>query len=87
MFAGSLENCLVGWESVQRELDAAGRPREGFGADLLTVHERSVDRVVAASEAWERAGGTHLSVVCTGMGFDSTEAHLDFIHAVHDKLH
>jgi probable F420-dependent oxidoreductase len=82
MFAGKLEACLGGWQDVQRRLGEGGRPVEGYGADLLTTGSKSVDDVLRAIEAWDAAGGTHLSVVCTGMGLDSTEAHLDFIHQV-----
>ena len=58
---------------------------DGYGADLLTTASKSVDDVLRAIEAWDKAGGTHLSVVCTGMGLDSTEAHLDFIHRVAER--
>jgi probable F420-dependent oxidoreductase len=86
MFAGSLERCLDGWRQVQALLSSAGRSTDGYGADLVTTGAKSVDAVAEAHEQWEAAGGTHLSVVCTGMGLDSTEAHLDFISAVRDKL-
>lgn len=82
MFAGKLDACLGGWQDVQRRLGELERPVEGYGADLLTTGSKSVDDVLRAIEAWDAAGGTHLSVVCTGMGLDSTDAHLDFIHQV-----
>jgi len=87
MFAGRLDACLEGWQDVQRRLGEEGRPVEGYGADLLTTSCRSVDAVLQAIEAWEQAGGTHLSVVLTGMGLDSTEAHLDFVQQVHERVH
>lgn len=82
MFAGKLDACLGGWEDVQRRLGENGRGTEGYGADLLTTSCRSVDDVLHAIDAWSAAGGSHVSVCCTGMGLDSTEAHLDFIHQV-----
>lgn len=87
MFAGKLDACVGGWADVQRRLGEEGRPVEGYGADLLTTGSRSVDDVMVAIDTWEHAGGTHVSVVCTGMGLDSTDAHLDFIHRVHERLH
>lgn len=82
MFAGRLDACLEGWKDVQRRLGDEGRSVSGYGADLLTTSCRSVDDVLRAIDAWSDAGGTHLSVVCTGMGLDSTGAHLDFIHQI-----
>lgn len=82
MFAGRLDACLEGWKDVQRRLVEEGRSVAGYGADLLTTSSKSVDDVLHAIDAWSAAGGTHLSVVCTGMGLDSTEAHLDFIHQI-----
>ena len=82
MFAGKLDACLDAWQQVQRLLAENGRSVEGFGADMVTTGCRSVDDVRAAVDAWRAVGGTHLSVCCTGMGLDSTEAHLDFINRV-----
>jgi probable F420-dependent oxidoreductase len=86
MFAGALDRCIDGWNDVQARLGERGRDVATFGADLVTTFGKSVDSVAAAAERWAAAGGTHFSVVCTGMGLDSTEAHLDFIHRVADRL-
>ena len=86
IFAGALARCLTGLEDVRRELASAGRSADGFGAELLTTSSTSVEDVIDAAAQWERAGGTHVGVVCTGMGLDSTEAHLDFIARVRDGL-
>jgi len=87
MFAGRHEACLEGWTDVQRRLGELGRSVNGYGADLVTTSCKSVDAVEQAIESWGKAGGTHVSVVCTGMGLDSTDAHMDFIHQVHDRVH
>lgn len=86
MFAGGLDRCVDGWVDVQSRLRERGRDIDGFGADLVTTACKSVDDVVAATERWSAVGGTHVSVVCTGMGLDSTEAHLDFIATVASRL-
>jgi probable F420-dependent oxidoreductase len=86
MFAGRLDACLEGWATVRRELASAGRAEDGFGADLLTTGARSVDQVLEGVDAWRAAGGTHVSVVLTGMGLDSTDAHLDFMDQVRRRL-
>jgi hypothetical protein len=87
MFAGPLDRCLDGWEQVKGLLGGNGRGIAGYGGDLVTTSANTIDQVAAAYEAWEQAGGTHLSVAMTGMGLDSTEAHLDFMNQVHAKLH
>jgi len=87
MFAGRHEACLEGWTDVQRRLGELGRSVNGYGADLVTTSCKSVDAVEQAIESWGKAGGTHVSVVCTGMGLDSTDAHMDFIHQVHARVH
>ena len=86
MFAGEHSRCLFGWEQVQGMLADEGRDVDGYGADLVTTGAKSVDEVLAAIDSWRAAGGTHVSVSCTGMGLDSTDAHLDFINRVADRL-
>jgi probable F420-dependent oxidoreductase len=82
MFAGKLEACLDAWQHVQKLLAEAGRPVADYGADLVTTFSRSVDDVRRGVDAWQAAGGTHVSVTLTAMGLDSTDAHLDFMAQV-----
>jgi len=92
IFAGPLEDgggrlggVLDGWRRVQNHLAESGRSREGYGADWILVGQR-VDEVVDALKRWQDAGGTHASVVTMGMGFDTTEAHLDYIADVAARI-
>jgi probable F420-dependent oxidoreductase len=85
-FAGDVNHCLSGWERVQAHLAAAGRSVDGFGAELVTTRLKDLDQLAADSETWAAAGGTHLAVATMGLGLDSTEAHLDFVAAIADRL-
>ena len=86
IFAANAEVGVTGLAAVHEQLAAAGRSRDGFGADLVMLRARSVDESLSTIEAWEAAGGTHASVVSMGMGLDSTEAHLDFLAQVSSRL-
>jgi probable F420-dependent oxidoreductase len=92
IFAGPLEDgggwlggVLDGWKRVQHHLAESGRPREGYGADWILAAQ-GVGEVVDALKRWQDAGGTHASVVTMGMGFDTTEAHLDYIADVAARI-
>ena len=86
IFAANAEVGATGLAAVHEQLRLAGRPTEGYGADLVMLRAKSVDDALATIDAWEAAGGTHASVVSVGMGLDSTEAHLDFIGQVASRL-
>jgi probable F420-dependent oxidoreductase len=86
MFAGAMDRCVDGWHDLSQRLQDQGRSADGFGVDLVTTSCKSVDAVVEAAERWSGIGGTHISIVTMGMGLDSTEAHLDFIGRVAERL-
>jgi hypothetical protein len=83
--AGPIEACLAAKERVEHHLGQAGRADDDFGFELLTRAAPGGDDVVAAVDAWQGAGGTHVGVVSMGSGLDSTEAHLDFFAAIADR--
>lgn len=86
IFAGKPDDVLGGWERVKHHLAENGRSVDGFGADYVTTSATSVDKVVDTLARWEDAGGTHASVVTMGMGLKTTEAHLDFMAEVRNRL-
>lgn len=85
-FAGNLDHCLAGWESVKGHLAAAGRSTEGYGVELVTTRAKNLDQLAEDRDRWLAAGGTHLAVVTMGLKLDSIEAHLDYIGSVRDRL-
>lgn len=86
IYAGPVDRAIQGKQRVDELLAEAGRSDVDFGSDFIMLAEKDVDAAVAAAAAWRDVGGTHASVVTMGMGLDSTEAHLDYIAAVKDKL-
>ncbi|MFN3231700.1 MAG: LLM class F420-dependent oxidoreductase [Alphaproteobacteria bacterium] len=93
IFAGPLEGnggavggVLDGWERVKHHLAENGRSVAGFGADYVMTGANSLDAAIDAIKRWEDAGGTHASVVTMGMGLSTTEAHLDYINEVKNRL-
>jgi probable F420-dependent oxidoreductase len=81
IFAGSSRDVGWQWPRLQELLGEQGRPVEGFGAERV-VRRDDPAAAVAELRGWEEAGGTHGSVVTMGLGFDSVDAHIDYIAKV-----
>jgi probable F420-dependent oxidoreductase len=93
IFAGATETgvghtigVLDAWLRVQEHLEKNGRSADNFGADYVMLAELGVEATADTIKRWEDAGGTHASVVTMGMGFDTTQAHLDYIADVAAKI-
>ena len=83
---GLVRGVLEGWERVKHHLAEAGRSVEGFGADYVMTSGNSLEKAVDTIHRWQDAGGTHASIVTMGMGLKTTDAHLDYINEIHNKL-
>jgi probable F420-dependent oxidoreductase len=81
-FAGGVEAALGGLARVHELLGEAGRSIDGFGTELILTRVRSVEEVLAATDVWQRAGGTGVSVLTQKNGFDSIAAHVDYLGRV-----
>jgi len=81
MFAGGGKTVFEQWADARRQVAEAGRPPDSFeGEWIVTMRgDQSLDDLPALAESWRAAGGSYLSVVTMGRGFDSTQAHLDYI--------
>jgi len=85
-------------EALQQSLDAAGRPRTGFGIEAVVSYFDGPERWRSTAEAWKKLGATHLSMraMNTGAalmgeqspGFTTARQHIEalepFIRAVRD---
>ena len=69
-----------------RACNGLGRSVADFGADWVALPDGGVEAVAADVDAWREAGGTHISLVTMGLGFDSAEAHIDYLGSVADAL-
>jgi probable F420-dependent oxidoreductase len=86
IFAGNDERVFPALESTLGHLAGCGRNRADFGTEFMMTGARSAATALEWIERWDALGGTHATVVTMGMGFDSTEAHLDYINEVSNRL-
>jgi len=86
IFGGRAADVIDAWTGLRARLVEQGRNPAAFGADRLLGTGGGVDEVAAEIDAWAAAGGTHVSLVTMGQGLDSTEAHLDRLAALADRL-
>jgi probable F420-dependent oxidoreductase len=87
IFVGrDLERSVDAWRRLRDRLDGLGRSVEDFGADYVAPPRGGIDGLTAEIDAWREAGGTHVSVVTMGLGFDSAERHIDYLAAVAGTL-
>jgi len=84
-FGGGTDRAVETWTRLRERVNDLGRPVDGFGGEYVSL-SRSVDDLVAETEAWRKAGGTHLSVVTMGLGFDSVDGHIDYLASVAEAL-
>jgi len=89
MFGGGrgVDDAVDKWTVLRGRVCDLGRPADEFGADYLVAPGAGgVADLPAQVDAWRDAGGTHISVVTMGKGFDSIDAHIDYIASVADAL-
>jgi probable F420-dependent oxidoreductase len=79
IFAGAIDEIAAAWARVQELLEEAGRPVEGFGAELLGFRANDADGIADALKRWRDLGGTHGSILTMGRGFRTIEEHIDFV--------
>lgn len=86
MFAGSIEQGMVGIERVRQFAAQYNRDLSDFGMELTAVRAKTPDQFASEVQAWEEVGGTHLTLSTLRKHFDSVEAHIDFMGAVQERL-
>src|SRR4051812_7413505 len=67
-FGGGLDHSIGAWERVRVLVNDRGRSAEAFGSEYVVVPWGGVGELSAEVAGWQRAGGTHLSVVTMGRG-------------------
>lgn len=56
------------------------------GGEYVVLPWSEIGGLTAQIEGWERAGGTHVSIVTMGRGLDSVDGHIDLLSTVADAL-
>ena len=85
-FGGSVDQTVDAWDKLRERLRDLGRSVDHFGADWVALPGAGVDAVAADVNAWREAGGTHISLVTMGLGFDSVEGHIEYITSIADAV-
>src|SRR3954451_11467308 len=74
-FGGGIDRAISSWDMLRDRVAGEGRPVEDFGGDYVSL-AHGVDELAEEAAAWREAGGTHLSVVTMGLGFDTVDSHV-----------
>lgn len=85
-FGGGIDHTADAWEKLCGRLHGLGRPVADFGADWVALPAGDAETIAADVDAWRKAGGTHISLVTMGLGFDSAENHIDYLASLADAL-
>ncbi|NKB56722.1 MAG: TIGR03619 family F420-dependent LLM class oxidoreductase [Alphaproteobacteria bacterium] len=64
---------------IEGMLEENGRGGEGFGFESIQPYSNGANRWPGDIAAWREAGGSHISVVTMGAGFETVDAHIDAI--------
>jgi probable F420-dependent oxidoreductase len=85
-FGGGIDHTVDAWNGLRDRVRGLGRSLEDFGADWVALPQGGFGEVAADVDAWRRAGGTHISLVSMGLGFDSIDGHIEYLASVADAL-
>jgi probable F420-dependent oxidoreductase len=85
-FAGDQDDAIAGMVRVRELLAENGRSDATFGFEYTLTRARDVASVLEATERWQEAGGTGVSVLTQKIGFDSVAGHIDYLAGVKPAL-
>jgi probable F420-dependent oxidoreductase len=83
--AGGIDGAVDSWIAMRERLATLDRSVEHFVAEYVSLSQ-GAESLVAESDTWRAAGGTHFSISTMGFGLESTEAHYDYISSVAKAL-
>jgi len=88
IYGGSAAVAANALEDTLRQIDAAGRARGGFGAELIMMGGAldDFDHWVEEVRIWQAAGGTHVSLVTMGCDLPDASAHLEAAAGIRGAL-
>ena len=85
-FGGGTDHAVHAWDRVRDLVRAHGRPADGFGGEYVVLPWGKIGELTAELDAWQRAGGTHASIVTMGRGLDSVDGHIHLLSTLADAL-
>jgi probable F420-dependent oxidoreductase len=71
---------------LREYLKESARPANEFGLHCNMLRAKSPKDVVDTVSRWRDIGGTHASVSTMGLGFTTTEQHIDYMRRVSETL-
>jgi probable F420-dependent oxidoreductase len=84
--ADGIAHAVDAWNRLRDRVESLGRLVDEFGAEYVALPRDGVSDLTVQIDAWRDAGGTHVSVVTMGLGFDSVEDHIDYLASVAHAL-
>jgi hypothetical protein len=85
-FGGDVDTVVNHWNALRARVRSYGRQIDDFGADWVVTPRSRVSDVTDEVEAWQEAGGTHVTVPTVGLGLDSIDGHLDYVSSLAGAL-
>jgi probable F420-dependent oxidoreductase len=82
----SIEVVIDLWNELRDRVSTLGRAVEHFGGDHVARPRADLEDLAAEIDAWREAGGTHISLVTMGLGFDSIDGHFDYLASLAEAL-
>jgi probable F420-dependent oxidoreductase len=86
IFPGVPDKLAEAWGSVRRHLEAARRPAEDFGRDMITTLAGNPREAVDHLNLWRDLGGTHGCVPTMDKGLVGADAHIDYLAEVRRRF-
>ena len=85
-FGGGIDHAASAWHRVRDLVREHGRSAETFGGEYVVLPWGEVGELTAEIDAWQRVGGTHVSIVTMGRGLNSVDGHIDLLSRVADAV-
>jgi len=79
IFAGDTHRVEAKWQTMKRILEEEGRSSATFGAEAIPATFEDPSDASRFVERWAEMGGTHVALSSTGLGFDSPQAHVEYV--------
>lgn len=90
IYASAIEHGLLGLQRVRHHLKQVGRSSDDFGAEYLLQNAKAggltVQEGLDSAKRWQDAGGTHVSVVTMGLGYQTMDQHIDHLAEFRQRL-
>lgn len=71
---------------MRQYLSEADRSQDGFGMHCNIVKAKTIEGVIDSATRWRDIGGAHASINTMGMGFTSTDQHVEYITTIAETL-